>query len=68
MTKQTQTPSTPAFNAYVVRGEGDEAFWNRIGAAWHHRDGKGLSITLAAMPVGGRIVLRAPRVDAEASG
>ena len=62
MTTATQTsPSAPAFIAYAVRGEGDSAFWHRIGSAWAHKDGNGLSINLAAMPVGGRIVLRAQR-------
>ena len=55
--------STPALIAYAVRGEGDDAFWHRIGAAWNHKDGEGLSITLSAVPVGGRIVLRTPKTQ-----
>ncbi|MXP29704.1 hypothetical protein GRI58_12885 [Porphyrobacter algicida] len=62
MTTATTTPtSAPTFVAYAVRGEGDAAFWHRIGSAWAHQDGHGLSINLAAMPIGGRIVLRTPR-------
>jgi len=62
MTK-SHTPSNkkPAFIAYSVKGNGEDAFWNRVGAAWYHKDGSGLSITLAAMPIEGRIVLRVPR-------
>lgn len=61
MATLTQTSTVPSFFAYAVKGDGDNAIWNRIGAAWDHRDGKGLSITLSATPVGGRIVLRAPK-------
>tara|TARA_B100000686_G_C16783272_1_gene973435 strand:+ start:1812 stop:2024 length:213 start_codon:yes stop_codon:yes gene_type:complete len=62
MTTTTKNSSNaPAYGAYVVRGDGESAFWHRVGSAWQHRDGNGLSINLAAMPVGGRIVLRAPR-------
>ena len=69
MTSATSaSQSTPAFVAYAVRGEGDAAFWHRIGSAWAHKDGNGLSINLAAMPVGGRIVLRAPRKTDEEEG
>lgn len=64
MTQASSNSTTPAFVAYAVRGDGDNAIWNRIGAAWTHRDGKGMSIALSAHPVGGRVVLRAPR-DAE---
>ena len=32
--------------------------WTEIGAAWLHKDGKGFSIKLQALPVDGRIVLR----------
>lgn len=65
MTSTTTSPKTPAFIAYAVKGEGDDAYWHRIGAAWAHRDGGGMSITLAAMPIGGRIVLRTKRERAE---
>ena len=64
MTQTSQNSTAPTFVAYAVRGDGDNAIWNRIGAAWNHRDGKGMSIALTAHPVGGRVVLRAPR-DAE---
>lgn len=60
-TTTTNSRTAPAYVAYAVRGEGEQAYWHRIGSAWAHRDGNGLSINLAAMPVGGRIVLRAPR-------
>ena len=57
----------PSHKVYVVeeRDEGepvdenDKPFWTRIGAAWPHRDGRGLNIQLASgIAVSGRIVLR----------
>lgn len=55
----------PAFDAYVVDGDGKEAFWSKIGAAWPHEDGKGYNIQLTAIPVNGRIALRLPREKAQ---
>ena len=37
---------TPAFQAYHVTNKGDDSFWTKVGAAWPHRDGKGLSLIL----------------------
>lgn len=51
----------PAFDAYVVDGDGKEAFWSKIGAAWPHEDLKGYNVQLTAIPVNGRIALRLPR-------
>jgi hypothetical protein len=66
--KETAAPkgkSFPTHNAYLVEGEGDAAFWTRIGAAWAHQDGEGFNITLTAIPVNGRIVLRAKKEAGE---
>jgi hypothetical protein len=46
---------------FVVDGEGDNAFWTKIGAAWLHEDGKGFNILLTAMPVSGKLVVREPK-------
>ncbi|MCF2525401.1 hypothetical protein [Bradyrhizobium sp. G127] len=51
---------------YVVEGEGESAFWTKIGAAWRHDDGKGFNINLTCMPLNGRLVVREPKADAEA--
>jgi CHC2-type zinc finger protein len=62
--QRTKSMNTePSHRAYVVEdADGDQpeqkGFWTRIGSAWPHKDGKGLNIVLAALPVGGRIVLR----------
>jgi hypothetical protein len=51
----------PTHQVFVVEGEGDKAFWTKIGAAWQHKDGDGFNVTLMAMPLDGRIVIRASK-------
>ena len=39
----------PTHEVYLVREgvkEGDKAFWNKVGAAWPHKDGKGFNVSL----------------------
>ncbi len=59
-------PSLIAWHVTEARKEGEKGFWTRIGAAWEHEDGQGLTLQLDLVPVsGGRIVLRAPKAEAE---
>ncbi|MFT3686383.1 MAG: hypothetical protein QM783_15925 [Phycisphaerales bacterium] len=60
MTDTTTTSKRPSHHCYQVRDgrEGEKGFWTKIGAAWMHKDGKGLSIQLDAVPLDGRISLR----------
>lgn len=53
----------PDFIAYTVRETGDNSHWSRIGAAWTHKDGEGVNIELEALPLNGKITLRAPKPD-----
>lgn len=53
----------PTHNVFVVEGDGEKAYWTKIGAAWQHNDGEGLNVTLSALPVNGRIVIRIPKPD-----
>ena len=39
-------------------GEGEKAWWTRVGSAWLNKDGKGFNIVLSALPINGRLVLR----------
>lgn len=57
---ETQTNDMPAFNAFVIvdRGKRQDPFWLKVGAAFQHKDGKGLNIVLQALPPDGRLVLR----------
>lgn len=57
--KKNQTPHA----VYVVEGEGDSAFWTKIGAAWPHQDGKGFNIQLSCIPLNGRLVVREPKAE-----
>lgn len=54
---------SPVLIAYSVRDRGPDkdAAWNRVGAAWQHRDGKGFDVQLDAAPVDGRVTLREQR-------
>jgi hypothetical protein len=68
-TKKTEArePVPPTLIAYHVteaKKEGEKGFWTKIGAAWDHKDGGGLTLQLDLVPVGGgRIILRAPRAE-----
>ena len=63
---QTNT-NTPAFTAYHVPDR-ENAFWTKIGAAWHHKDEKGYTLQLDLVPVTtGRIVLRQHNAKEEAA-
>ena len=61
------TNSAPTHNVFTVedRGEKEDPFWLKIGAAWAHKDGKGFNITLSALPLDNRLVLREPSEAAE---
>lgn len=49
----------PAYTAYNVREYGkDKAAWERVGAGFEHRDGKGIDVVLNSLPLDGRITLR----------
>lgn len=60
---KAKSNNKPSFALYAVRGDGEEANWSRIGAAWDHKDGEGFSITLDAIPLSGRIVMRRPKAE-----
>ena len=59
---KSSEPSKARMIAYAVRNythNGEEkSDWTNIGVAFLHQDGKGLNVTLHALPVDGKIVLR----------
>ena len=61
----TAEPKQPDFHAWHVTNKGEKGFWTKVGAAWPHKDGKGLSLQLDVMPMNGRIVLRQPSVKTD---
>jgi hypothetical protein len=54
----TTETNSPAFMLYRVDGNGPDARWTKIGAAWPNRDGKGFNILCDAVPLQSRIVMR----------
>ncbi len=61
----TQTKRPPAYRIFSVtqpaEGSDAKATWTEIGAAWKHRDGKGLNLKFTTPPVPGTdTVLRVP--------
>lgn len=61
MTTETATNRQPALRAYVVTGDGENAIWIAVGAAWTTRNGEGYTVQLDALPTNGRLVLMPPR-------
>jgi len=59
------TTNAPAFVLYRVGGDGKDARWTKIGAAWPNKDGKGFSLKCEAVPLHGRIVMRAYQPKAQ---
>ena len=52
----------PDYRVFTVRGDGDDAWWTRIGSAWKTK-GDGINIQLDALPLDGKLVLRLPKED-----
>lgn len=55
----TQSTNSPAFVLWSVEGNGKQACWTRVGAAWANSDGKGFNLRCNAIPLAGRLVMRA---------
>lgn len=51
--------SDPVLIAYSVqrRGGGKRSWWQRIGAAYPHEQGAGLTVVLDVLPLDGRVIL-----------
>ena len=69
-------PTHYVYHVTDRRQDGNEekgGYWTKIGAAWPHKDGKGFSISIVAIPFDGRLVVRerpeeevpAPQIDTE---
>ena len=62
MAEQSNKP--PHDVCFVEERKNQKAHWTRIGAAWRHEKGDGLTMQLDLLPVnGGRIILRTPKDD-----
>lgn len=59
MSNENNESKRPTHIAYQVReGEENKSYFNRIGAAWTHKDGEGLNIQLDSLPVDGKVTVR----------
>ena len=57
-----KTPKRPSHFAYQVsEGQDGKSYFNKVGAAFEHRDGQGYNVTLDSVPVDGRVTLRTPQ-------
>ncbi|TRL37597.1 hypothetical protein FM996_02220 [Methylosinus sporium] len=65
MKQRNRTNNRPSHAVYLVEGEGESAFWTKIGSAWQHEDGDGFNISLSAVPLTGRLVIRKRQPKAE---
>lgn len=58
----TSNTTTERYDAFTVRkyqaGGQERTDWLRIGTAFPHKDGKGFSVNLQAVPVDGHVELR----------
>jgi len=68
LTLYAVTKPDPVLIAYAVKryAEDKPAVWTRIGAAWPHEQGAGLTVLLDALPRDGRIILLEPNEDDDA--
>lgn len=55
----------PSHGVFTVEGEGEKAFWTKIGCAWQHGDGNGFNVQVAAIPLTGRLVIRSRKEAGE---
>lgn len=65
---EPQPKPRPTHRLYQVTGNGNDAFWREIGAAWPNKDGHGFNISYNVIPLHGRIVMRRIRGRAEDGG
>ena len=60
MAKAKKGSSKPTHRAFTVENrERQDDYWMELGAAFAHQDGKGFNVQLKALPLDGRVVLRA---------
>jgi len=54
------TTESTRYRVYtIVERQEDSPFWLNVGMAYPHRDGQGFNILLQALPLQGRLTLRA---------
>lgn len=66
MSNTNTEPKRPTHNIWRVTGDGENARWVKVGAAWPHKSGGGFNLVFDAVPVSGRTVLRKIKAKAPA--
>ena len=64
-TTTSSEPKAPDFVAWHVTSKGDKSYWHKVSASWMHKDKKGMTLQMEAIPINGRIVLRQLTNDGE---
>jgi len=68
MSNTKSAKTLPAYRIYSVITKGEKPVWQEIGAAWKHKDGKGLGLQFKALPLpGAEVVLRVPTAKTKAA-
>ena len=70
MTRETTTAKRPTHRIYAVikKAGAEKGIWTEIGAAWTHKDGKGLALKFDLIPLAdAEIVIREPREQGDAA-
>jgi predicted ABC-type ATPase len=63
------TNTKPSHKVYAVTKGKTRNFWQEIGAAWPHADGKGFNVKLDYLPLNGaEISIREPKAKVEEGG
>jgi len=62
-TNQSQQQNTPDYLAWHVTLGAEKSFWNKVGAAWQHKDGRGYMLQLENCPITYQIVWEGVQVE-----
>ncbi len=63
--KSDNQSKKPTHNVYTVSGEGENAIWKKVGAAWSHKDQKGLTQKLSILGLETKLVIREVKSEKE---
>ena len=58
-----QKPDYVAYTIVETNGDADD-YWQRVGSAWTNKDGS-INVSLNALPLNGKLHIRAPKSDAD---
>jgi hypothetical protein len=67
MNRNRTKSNKPSHGIFHVTGDGKQARWTKIGAAWAHDDSSGMNLAFEYLPAGnqGRIVIRKAKDKAD---